>query len=62
MARFSGVSQKVEVPVGAVLAIYAQENGQGMMFPAEEGQPDPAPAPPDRPSPPRSGPKLRVIK
>ena len=34
-ARFSGVSQSIVAPVGAVLAIYAQENGQGMMFPAE---------------------------
>jgi stringent starvation protein B len=36
-ARFSGVSQGIVAPVGAVLAIYAQENGQGMMFPAESG-------------------------
>lgn len=35
-ARFSGISQTVIVPVGAVLAIYAQENGQGMMFPPED--------------------------
>jgi stringent starvation protein B len=35
-ARFGGVSQTVYVPVQAVLAIYAKENGQGMMFPAEE--------------------------
>lgn len=34
-ARFSGVSQSIVAPVAAVLAIYAQENGQGMMFPAE---------------------------
>jgi stringent starvation protein B len=34
-ARFSGVSQSIIAPVAAVLAIYAQENGQGMMFPAE---------------------------
>lgn len=38
-ARFSGVSHSIRVPVGAVLALYAQENGQGMMFPAE-GQGD----------------------
>jgi stringent starvation protein B len=36
-ARFSGVSQSIIAPVAAVLAIYAQENGQGMMFPAETG-------------------------
>lgn len=35
-ARFSGVSQSIVAPLGSVLAIYAQENGQGMMFPAEE--------------------------
>ena len=32
-ARFGGVSQGVRVPVGAVLAIYARENGQGMALP-----------------------------
>lgn len=35
MARFSGVSHHVVVPVQAVLAVYAQENGQGMMFEPE---------------------------
>lgn len=44
-ARFSGVSQSILIPVSAVLALYAQENGQGMMFPAEEsGQPGSKPA------------------
>lgn len=37
-ARFSGVSQSVIVPVSAVLAIYAKENAQGMMFPAESDE------------------------
>jgi|SRR5690348_10113725 len=42
MARFGGVSQPLDVPVSAVQAIYAQENGQGMMFPPEEsGEPSP---------------------
>lgn len=36
VARFSGVSHGVIVPVDAVLAIYARENGQGMMFPEHE--------------------------
>ena len=31
-ARFSGKSQKIAVPCEAVLAIYAQENGEGMFF------------------------------
>ncbi len=32
MARFGGVSQAVSVPVAAVQAIYARENGQGMLL------------------------------
>lgn len=31
-ARFNGASFPVAVPVSAVLAIYARENGQGMAF------------------------------
>jgi len=31
-ARFQGKSQKIIVPCSAVLSIYAQENGEGMMF------------------------------
>jgi stringent starvation protein B len=60
MARFGGVSQHVVVPLGAVLAIYAQENGQGMMFPAEPATPTPPPA--DTPEPVRGAPRLRVVK
>lgn len=33
VARFAGVSHGVLVPLEAVQAIYARENGQGMMFP-----------------------------
>lgn len=36
-ARFGGVSHAVTVPVAAVLAIYARENGQGMALPDELG-------------------------
>ena len=77
-ARFSGVSQQIYLPVAAVLALYAQENGQGMMFPADEGDggDTPPPSGPDDtpPSPPvsdgdegaekpkRSGSHLRVVK
>ncbi|MBI4291362.1 MAG: ClpXP protease specificity-enhancing factor [Betaproteobacteria bacterium] len=31
-ARFSGVSRELAIPVAAVTAIYARENGQGMSF------------------------------
>jgi stringent starvation protein B len=77
-ARFSGVSQSIVIPVAAVLALYAQENGQGMMFPADENDALPAngddvsdasEATPDVPSaggdddrPKRGAPHLRVVK
>ncbi|HEX7816078.1 MAG TPA: ClpXP protease specificity-enhancing factor [Dyella sp.] len=54
-ARFSGVSQQIYIPIQAVLALYAQENGQGMMFPAEEGGDMPPSGPDgDDPMPPTS--------
>ena len=34
-ARFSGKSRELYVPIDAVLAVYAKENGQGMMFSAD---------------------------
>jgi stringent starvation protein B len=58
VARFSGVSQSVHVPMAAILAIYAQENGQGMMFPAESGTTPPSA--PDTGA--KKGPHLRVVK
>lgn len=45
MARFGGVSRNVSVPVAAVQAIYARENGQGMLL-AEDGQVAAAPVEP----------------
>jgi stringent starvation protein B len=60
LARFGGVSQVVDVPMGAVLAIYAQENGQGMMFQSDDA---PTPTPPStEPEAPKKGGHLRVIK
>ncbi len=63
-ARFAGVSQPVEAPMAAVLAIYAQENGQGMMFPAENSPPTPPSATPEAAieAPAKKGPYLRVVK
>jgi len=60
LARFSGVSQLVSLPVSAVLAIYAKENGRGMMFGDEDGDgPEPEPeGPDDRPS----RPSLKIVK
>ena len=34
-ARFSGSARELSIPVGAVAAIYARENGQGMSFEVE---------------------------
>ncbi len=41
-ARFNGLPTDIYVPAASVLAIYAQENGQGMMF-GEAGENDPKP-------------------
>lgn len=61
-ARFSGVSQDIWLPMDAILAIYARENGQGMMFAnPEDDSPGPSTEPPEDPPRPE-GPKLRVIK
>ena len=59
-ARFSGKPTDIYVPTDAVLAIYAKENGQGMMF-TDEPQ---GPKSPDDGSDPDSKdkPKLRVVK
>jgi stringent starvation protein B len=58
LARFSGVSQLVSLPVNAVLAIYAKENGRGMMFSEEEGDGPEPEGPDDKPS----RPSLKVVK
>lgn len=60
-ARFSGTAMIVSVPPVAVMAIYARENGQGMIFEKEE----PGSNPPSRSSKstrPKPRPNLRVVK
>lgn len=44
-ARFGGVSREIFVPVNNVMAIYANENGQGMAFEVLEHAADEATAP-----------------
>jgi len=64
-ARFGGKPMGVRVPMRAVLALYAQENGRGMVFDAEEDdeQPPSPPVPPEPESPaPRKRPALKVVK
>ncbi|HVT35379.1 MAG TPA: ClpXP protease specificity-enhancing factor [Nevskiaceae bacterium] len=66
-ARFSGHAYDVLVPPGAVLAVFARENGEGFMF-GEIEPPDPAKAaagdtPQTPPTKPAGGkPKLRIVK
>lgn len=69
LARFGGISQSIEFPVGAVQAIYAQETGQGMMMPPESVDPqtqeellETPSAPEASQEPPKRGSHLRVIK
>ena len=50
-ARFGGVSREIFIPVNNVMAIYANENGQGMAFEPVLGQAAPAPAPAEPPAP-----------
>ncbi len=57
--RFSGKSTYIYVPVTAVLAIYAKENGQGMVFDAEKSEPN-EPLPPPEPVK-KAKPSLRVL-
>ncbi len=56
--RFSGQSMQIIAPIVAVKALYAKENGKGMVFddPENSGDiPPPENTPPDKP-------KLRVVK
>lgn len=64
-ARFGGQAESIQVPVPAILAVYARENGQGMMF-SDDDQPDSSSGkdsddgPETDPDKPR--PNLRVVK
>jgi stringent starvation protein B len=70
-ARFNGRPFDVQFPPAAVLAVFARENGEGVMFgeveaPAESADSATASAPgsePEPPRPPRPGrPNLRIVK
>jgi len=57
-ARFNGKPMSIVAPVVAVMAIYAKENGKGMIFDQEDEGPENTPPenkPPTRPT-------LRVVK
>ena len=57
-ARFGGIGTEVYVPVESVLAIYAKENGRGMVFNenGDEGGPD------DNGPKPGKRPALKIVK
>ncbi len=68
-ARFSGQPMNLFFPVEAVLAVYARENGQGMMFTeddgaisSEDGSDDSDPDPDNSPDKPPRRPSLHVVK
>lgn len=69
-ARFSGSPLDVFIPTPSVLAIYAQENGQGMMFgDGDSNEPPPSGGPNGRselPAGPDQGsgkkPSLKIVK
>ena len=57
-ARFNGRPFEVRVPIRAIRAIYARENGKGMVFPGQENGDD---APAAQPKPGKK-PTLKVVK
>lgn len=65
--RFGGVAHSLHVPAPAVLAIYARENGQGMVFdqeppPVQSEVEDEQTPPDDEPPRPSGRPSLKVVK
>ena len=63
-ARFGGVSRECSIPMSAVRGVFARENGEGMFFQAQAGEPAtneqsarevdtgaPTPPPPSGPAP-----------
>ena len=69
-ARFGGIPMDINVPLNAILGVYAKENGQGMMFEEESG-PAPDDDPPGKPklvsstkkeNPESARPSLKIIK
>lgn len=61
-ARFSGSEYDVSVPIEAVLAIYAKENGQGMMFSMDDETVPPTDPDSDPDGRPARRPHLKIVK
>jgi stringent starvation protein B len=60
-ARFNGVSREIYIPVANVLAIYANENGQGMAFEVAQTAAEIAPAARHEPAVESSVPSLAAV-
>jgi stringent starvation protein B len=58
-ARFNGVAEDLYCPISALMAIYARENGEGMMFPPDESDDNTESSSADEKP---KGPTLTVIK
>lgn len=58
-ARFSGHPMQVVVPVNCASALYARENGQGMVFPEETSDQPPEPDPEKKNT---ERPSLKIVK
>lgn len=67
-ARFSGVSHHIHIPMRAVAAIYAFENGFGMAFNEDDDDdfdtppPRPTATTPAGPTTPGTKPRLKIVK
>lgn len=68
--RFGGVAQSLYIPIQALMAIYARENGQGMVFEVDgevededgAGPEDDGPSGGGEPQRPAGRPSLKVVK
>ncbi|MCC7410222.1 MAG: ClpXP protease specificity-enhancing factor [Gammaproteobacteria bacterium] len=59
--RFAGVATRIDIPLAAIKAIYAKENGKGIVFTDDE----PGKTPPDADSPgssSRGRPQLKLVE
>mgnify|MGYP003492586896 FL=1 len=61
-ASFNGQSMLIYAPIQAVLAIYAKENGQGMVFTEEESNEEGGSTVPPPRVRPGTKPKLSIVK
>ncbi len=61
-ARFSGKAMRIVTPVKNILAIYAKENGKGMIFDQEDRDDTPPPATTPSEKKAHSKPRLRIVK